>query len=473
MKFLGSYPGRRADGGRARARAPRPTRRGATPRTWVDELRGADPRRRPRDRPQAAARRARSTARGIERKRVARRTDRRRARGRRRTRRVCCTEVEELRAAQNAASKEIGKAAPDERAAKIAAAAALKEELAAQGAERSPKPTRALRELALQVPNPADASVPDGGEDDGEVLRDRRRRTGAAPPLDHAAFARGDGLRRHRAGGARRAARASRTSCARRCCSSSRSCSWVDARRSSPRASRRSCRPCSCASTRWRRPGFFPTDRSQVYDVDDGELFLVGTSEVPLSALHRGEIVRRRRAPAALRRASRRASGARPARTARTPAASSACTSSTRSRCSRFAHPDESWDEHERILAIEESIIGGLGLPYRVVNIAAGDLGPAAAKKYDIEVWLPSEGRYRELTSCSNYLDYSARRLGTRVPGRRRHRARAHAQRHRVRDRPHARVPVRALPGSRRRRSPSPTCCVPFIGFDHVEPRRS
>ena len=55
-------------------------------------------------------------------------------------------------------------------------------------------------------------------------------------------------------------------------------------------------------------------------------------------------------------------------------------------------------DEHERILAIEEQIIGGLGLPYRVVNIAAGDLGPAAAKKYDIEVWLPSEGQYRELT---------------------------------------------------------------------------
>ena len=121
--------------------------------------------------------------------------------------------------------------------------------------------------------------------------------------------------------------------------------------------------------------GFFPTDRSQVYDVDDGELFLVGTSEVPLSALHRGEIARRRRAAARATRASRRASGARPAPTARTRAASSACTSSTRSRCSRSRDPDESWDEHERILAIEEPIVGGLGLPYRVVNIAAGDLG--------------------------------------------------------------------------------------------------
>src|SRR5260221_7002989 len=80
-----------------------------------------------------------------------------------------------------------------------------------------------------------------------------------------------------------------------------------------------------------------------------------------------------------------------------------------------FASPDDSRDEHERLLAIEESLVAALGLPYRVVNIAAGDLGPAAAKKYDLEVWLPSEQRYREITSCSNYLDFSARRLDTRV----------------------------------------------------------
>ena len=70
-----------------------------------------------------------------------------------------------------------------------------------------------------------------------------------------------------------------------------------------------------------------------------------------------------------------------------------------------FCKPDASTEEHELILAVEEEIFGGLGLSYRVVNIAAGDLGPAAAKKFDIEVWLPSEGRYRELTSCSTYTD--------------------------------------------------------------------
>jgi len=80
-----------------------------------------------------------------------------------------------------------------------------------------------------------------------------------------------------------------------------------------------------------------------------------------------------------------------------------------------FTTPETSWETHERMVAIEEEIIGNLGLPYRVVNIAAGDLGGSAAKKYDIEVWLPGQDRYRELTSCSNCTDYQARRLQTRV----------------------------------------------------------
>jgi seryl-tRNA synthetase len=80
-----------------------------------------------------------------------------------------------------------------------------------------------------------------------------------------------------------------------------------------------------------------------------------------------------------------------------------------------FVAPDQSTDEHERILAIEEEILGELGLAYRVVNIAVTDLGNSAAKKYDCEAWLPSQGRYRELTSCSNTTDYQARRLNIRV----------------------------------------------------------
>jgi len=79
-----------------------------------------------------------------------------------------------------------------------------------------------------------------------------------------------------------------------------------------------------------------------------------------------------------------------------------------------LTRPEESSDEHERMLALEESLVQELGLPYRVVNVAAGDLGAPAAKKYDIEGWFPSQGRYREITSCSSTTDFQARRLGIR-----------------------------------------------------------
>jgi seryl-tRNA synthetase len=84
-----------------------------------------------------------------------------------------------------------------------------------------------------------------------------------------------------------------------------------------------------------------------------------------------------------------------------------------------YQRPEESWDEHERLLAIEESLMQELELPYRVVNVAAGELGDPAAKKYDIEAWFPSQERYREVTSCSNTTDFQARRLGIRFRGER------------------------------------------------------
>ena len=162
--------------------------------------------------------------------------------------------------------------------------------------------------------------------------------------------------------------------------------------------------------------GFFPTDRAQVYDVDDGELFLVGTSEVPLSALHRAETFTPDVLPA--RYAGYSSCFRREAGTyGKDTRGIFRVHQFDKVEMFSFVEPDTSLEEHERILAIEEQIIGGLGIPYHVLNVAAGDLGPAAAKKYDIEGWLPSEGQYRELTSCSNYTDYSARRLGTRVKG--------------------------------------------------------
>jgi seryl-tRNA synthetase len=160
--------------------------------------------------------------------------------------------------------------------------------------------------------------------------------------------------------------------------------------------------------------GFFPTDRNQVYEIGEDELYLLGTSEVALSALHRAETLPADQLPARYAGYStcfRREAGTY----GKDTRGIFRVHQFDKVEMFSFCAPEESDEEHELILAIEEEILGGLGFPYRVVNIAAGDLGPAAAKKYDLEVWLPSEGRYREATSCSNYRDYSARRLGTRV----------------------------------------------------------
>jgi seryl-tRNA synthetase len=159
--------------------------------------------------------------------------------------------------------------------------------------------------------------------------------------------------------------------------------------------------------------GFLPTDEVNIYVTKD-DLYLAGTSEVALAAFHMGEI---------LDEASMPVRYAGYSTCFRREAGSYGKDLGGMFRVHQFdkvemvsvTTPEASWDEHEFLVGIEEEIIGNLGLPYRVVNIAAGDLGGAAAKKYDIEVWLPGQQRYRELTSCSNCTDYQARRLQTRL----------------------------------------------------------
>ena len=159
--------------------------------------------------------------------------------------------------------------------------------------------------------------------------------------------------------------------------------------------------------------GFFPTDRQSVYSLSDDDLFMVGTSEVPLAAFHAGEILAEADLPlryAGLSSCFRREAGA----AGRDTRGIFRLHQFEKVEMFSFCLPDRSWDEHLHLLAIEESIAQALGLAYRVVDIAAGDLGASAARKYDIEVWLPGQARYRELTSCSNCTDYQARRLDTR-----------------------------------------------------------
>jgi seryl-tRNA synthetase len=159
--------------------------------------------------------------------------------------------------------------------------------------------------------------------------------------------------------------------------------------------------------------GFLPDTEQQIYRVPDDDLYLVGTSEVPLASLHTGEIVAAGELPrryAGFSTCFRREAGA----AGKDLGGLFRVHQFDKVEMFAFVEPELSGEEHERLLAIEEEILQALDIPYRVVNIAVDDLGASAAKKYDLEAWLPGQGRFRELTSCSNTTDFQARRLEIR-----------------------------------------------------------
>jgi seryl-tRNA synthetase len=157
--------------------------------------------------------------------------------------------------------------------------------------------------------------------------------------------------------------------------------------------------------------GFFPTERSNIYALEADGLYLTGTSEVALASLHMGEILEE--LPLRYTGFStnfRREAGA----AGKDTRGMFRVHQFNKVEMFVFVEPETSWDEHERMLDLEERFLQALGLPYRVMNVAAGDLGASASKKYDIEAWFPFQERYREVTSCSNTTDYQSRRLGIR-----------------------------------------------------------
>jgi seryl-tRNA synthetase len=159
--------------------------------------------------------------------------------------------------------------------------------------------------------------------------------------------------------------------------------------------------------------GFFPAERFEIYEIAEEGLYLTGTSEVALAGLHMGEILERDELPlryTAFSTNFRREAGA----AGRDTRGMFRVHQFNKVEMFSYVLPEDSWEEHERLLAIEESLAQELGLPYRVVNIEAHELSAAAAKRYDVEAWFPSQERYREITSASNTTDYQARRLGIR-----------------------------------------------------------
>jgi seryl-tRNA synthetase len=159
--------------------------------------------------------------------------------------------------------------------------------------------------------------------------------------------------------------------------------------------------------------GFLPDTEQQIYQVPGDGLYLAGTSEVPLAGMHMGEMLQEADLPlryAGFSTCFRREAGA----AGQGARGIFRVHQFDKVEMFSFVLPERAAEEHERLLAIEEQIMQALGLPYQVVNIAVDDLGASAAKKYDVEVWLPGQDRFRELTSCSNTTDFQARRLDVR-----------------------------------------------------------
>jgi seryl-tRNA synthetase len=328
-------------------------------------------------------------------------------------RRELTQRVEALRAEQNRASKAIGRASGDEKQALIAEVAKVSAELKELEPELAEAET-ALTLLLASTPNLPHPSAPDGFTDEDAV---EVRRLGDPPhfdfePKDHAEL--GAAL------GVLDVERGARTSGSRfvyllgdlvfvQFALMRNAMDVLVEKGFTP-----SIPPVLVREETMFASAFLPTDEVNIYRTDADQLYLVGTSEVSLAALHMEEILDEGSLPlryAGYSTCFRREAGSY----GKDLGGMFRVHQFDKVEMFSFATPESSWDEHEFLVSIEEEIIGGLGIPYRIVNIAAGDLGGAAAKKYDLEAWLPGQGRYRELTSCSNYTDYGARRAQTRV----------------------------------------------------------
>jgi seryl-tRNA synthetase len=159
--------------------------------------------------------------------------------------------------------------------------------------------------------------------------------------------------------------------------------------------------------------GFFPTERSNIYGLEEDGLYLTGTSEVALAGMHMGEILENDDLPiryAGFSTCFRREAGA----AGKDTRGMFRVHQFNKVEMFVFTRPDESRAEHDRMIELEEDLLQTLGVPYRAVDVAAGDLGASAVRKVDLEAWFPSQDRYREVTSCSNTTDFQARRLGIR-----------------------------------------------------------
>ena len=299
-----------------------------------------------------------------------------------------------------------GKPTPEQLEALQAVKVELKEveeALAAAEAERDA--------LALRIPNPPRDDVPDGSTEDDVV---ELRRVGEPPtsddPHDHLELGRFDMERAARMSGARFGY-------------------WVgDTARLALALYRLALDRLAAAGFVTVLPpvlvregaligtGAFPSDEANVYELPADDLYLAGTAEIPVASLHAGEILASDELPlryVAFSPCFRREAGA----AGRDTRGMFRVHQFNKVEQFSLTHPERSWDELELLLENTEGLVRDLGLPYRVVVLPAGDMSSASAKTYDVEVWFPSQGRYRETASISNTTDFQARRLQIRFRG--------------------------------------------------------
>jgi seryl-tRNA synthetase len=272
----------------------------------------------------------------------------------------------------------------------------VEEELAAAETERD--------RFLEQVPNPPDPSVPDGDtEEDAEELRRVGEPTPAGP--EHTEIGRFDMERAARLSGSRFGYLIGDTALL------ALAIYRFGLDRATAHGHVPMLPPVLVREEAMYGTGFFPTERSNIYGLPEDDLYLTGTSEVALAGLHMGEILDSLPLRySAFSTCFRREAGA----AGKDTRGMFRVHQFNKVELFVYCEPAGARDEHDRLLAIEEEIVGALGIPYRVVNVAAGDLGASAAKKYDIEGWFPHQQRYREITSTSNTTDFQARRLGIR-----------------------------------------------------------
>ncbi len=318
--------------------------------------------------------------------------------------------IEALRARQNEVSKLITSVDASEKAALLEEMKNVKEEAKTLEPEIE-KLESILEDLALKIPNPPLDSVPEGGgEEDNKVVKTHGERPQFDfTPKDHVELGKSldiiDIERGTRASGARFYYLKNEAALLE----------FALIQHIIHKLSNKGFSPVIppvlVKEEAMYATGFFPADRNEVYSVNPGEdnLFLVGTSEVPLTMLHATEILDGEKLPiryCGFSACFRREAGSY----GKDTTGIIRVHQFDKIEMYSFCHPDKSEEEHELIRATEEEIMQDLGFHYQVLNICGGDLGAPAAKKYDIEVWIPTQEKFRELTSCSNCTDFQSRR---------------------------------------------------------------